>query len=69
MYVGYAFGYRRISPLFSIHWFRHITRPVELNPWLDRIGRGTFPNVLNKINRGIQFAKGADPPRAGTAGR
>jgi hypothetical protein len=57
MYVGYAFGYRRVSPLFSIHSFRHITRPVELNPWLVGVGRGTFPNVLNKINRGIQFAK------------
>ncbi len=57
MYVGYAFGYRRVSPLFSIHSFRHITRPVELNPWLAGVGRGTFPNVLNKISRGIQFAR------------
>jgi adenine-specific DNA methylase len=57
MYAAYAFGYRRISPLFSIHGYRHITRPVELNPWLDGIGRGTFPNALNKIRRAIQFAK------------
>ena len=57
MYVGYAFGYRRISQLFSIHSYRHIVRPVELNPWLTGIGRGTFPNVLNKIKRAIQFAK------------
>ena len=57
MYVGYAFGYRRISPLFSIHSYRHIVRPVELNPWLTGVGRGTFPNVLSKIKRAIQFAK------------
>ncbi len=58
MYTGYAFGYRRVSPLFSIHSYRHITRPVELNPWLDGIGRGTFPNALNKIRRAAQFAQG-----------
>lgn len=57
MYAAYAFGYRRISPLFSIHSYRHITRPVELNPWLDGIGRGTFPNAMSKIRRAIHFAK------------
>lgn len=57
MYTAYAFGYRRLSPMFSIHSYRHITRPVELNPWLDGIGRGTFPNVLKKIRKGIEFAK------------
>lgn len=57
MYTAYAFGYRRISPMFSIHAYRHITRPVEINPWLDGIGRGTFPNVLGKIARAVEFAK------------
>ena len=57
MYAGYAFGYRRISPMFSIHGYRHITRPVELNPWLDGIGRGTFPNALGKIRKAVEYAK------------
>lgn len=57
MYAAYAFGYRRISPMFSIHSYRHITRPVEINPWLIGIGRGTFPNVLRKIAKAIEFAK------------
>jgi adenine-specific DNA methylase len=57
MYTAYAFGYRRISPMFSIHSYRHITRPVEVNPWLNGIGRGTFPNVLRKIAKAIEFAK------------
>jgi adenine-specific DNA methylase len=57
MYASYAFGYRRISPLFSIHSYRHITRPVELNPWLRRIGRGTFPNALHKVKSAIAFAR------------
>jgi adenine-specific DNA methylase len=56
MYTAYAFGYRRISPMFSIHGYRHITRPVEINPWLDGIGRGTFPNVLGKIGKAMAFA-------------
>jgi putative DNA methylase len=57
MYTAYAFGYRRVSPMFSIHSYRHITRPVEVNPWLDGIGRGTFPNVLGKIANAVAFAK------------
>jgi adenine-specific DNA methylase len=55
MYASYAFGYRRLCPLFSIHSYRHITRPVEVNPWA--IGRGTYPNALNKIRKAIAFAK------------
>jgi len=57
MYTAYAFGYRRISPMFSIHSYRHITRPVEINPWLDGIGRGTFPNAVNKIAKAVEFAE------------
>ena len=57
MYTGYAFGYRRTSPLFSYHSFRHVTRPVEINPWLNGIGRGTFPNALNKVRKAIKAAK------------
>lgn len=57
MYAAYAFGYRRLSPLFAVHSYRHITRPVEVNPWLSGLGRGTFPNVLAKIRKGIAYAK------------
>lgn len=57
LYTGYAFGYRRLSPLFSMHAYRHIVRPVEVNPWLEKVGRGTFPNVLVKVGKGVAFAK------------
>ena len=57
MYTGYAFGYRRTSPLFSIHGYRHVTRPVEINPWLFGVGRGTYPNAVRKISRAIAYAK------------
>jgi len=29
---------------------------VEINPWLKGIGRGTFPNALNKLRAAIAFA-------------
>ncbi len=56
MYSAYAFGYRRLSPLFAVHAYRHITRPVEVNPWVSG-ARGTFPNAVNKIRKAIAYAK------------
>ncbi len=63
MYAGYAFGYRRLSPLFSVHAYRHIVRPVELNPWVR--ARGTYPNALEKIRKGVAFAKAPTDLRPG----
>lgn len=57
MYTAYAFGYRRTSALFSIHGYRHIVRPVEVNPWLQGIGRGTFLNALAKLRRVQAYAR------------
>jgi putative DNA methylase len=57
MMTYYAFGWRRLAPLFSIRAFRHVTRPVEINPWLDGTGRGTFPNAVRQVQRAIDFAK------------
>src|SRR5262249_26950259 len=44
-------------PLFSIRAYRHICRPVEINPWLDGTGRGTFPNAVRQVQRAIEFAR------------
>jgi len=57
MMTYYALGWRRLSPLFSIRAFRHVTRPVELNPWLDGTGRGTFPNAVRQIQRAVESAR------------
>lgn len=57
MLVGYAFSYERTSPLFSYQSFRHITRPVEVNPWLSRIGRGTYPNAVLKLDRACDASR------------
>jgi len=57
MLTGYAFGWRRLSPLFAVRGYRHIVRPVELNPWLDGIGRGTFPNAVHAVARAAREAR------------
>lgn len=53
MLTCYAFGWRRLVPLFAVRAYRHIPRPVEINPWLDGIGRGTFPNAVRQVQRAV----------------
>jgi adenine-specific DNA methylase len=63
---GYATDWRRLSPLFSIRAFRHIARPVEINPWLRKNGRGTFPNAVRAVQRAAAaLADPHEPTRAG----
>lgn len=62
MMAHYAFGWRRLAPLFSVRAYRHVTRPVEINPWLDGTGRGTFPNAVRQVQRAIEFARSPKEP-------
>ena len=62
MMSHYAFGWRRLAPLFSVRAYRHISRPVEINPWLDGTGRGTFPNTVRQVQRAIEFARHPKEP-------
>lgn len=62
MMTYYAFGWRRLSPLFALRAFRHVTRPVEINPWLDGTGRGTFPNTVRQVQRAATFARSPNEP-------
>ena len=62
MMTYYAFGWRRLSPLFALRAFRHVTRPVEINPWLDGTGRGTFPNTVRQVQRAASFARSPSEP-------
>jgi len=57
MLTSYAAGWRRLTPLFSLRAFRHIPRPVELNPWVDGSGRGSFPNTVRKLMRAAEYAR------------
>jgi putative DNA methylase len=64
---SYAADWRRLSPLFSIRAFRHIARPVEINPWLRKNGRGTFPNAVRSVQRAAAaLADPYEPTRAGS---
>jgi len=65
MMAAYAAGWRRLTPLFSIRAFRHIQRPVELNPWCDGTGRGTYPNTIRKLMRASRFAREPKEPKPG----
>jgi len=62
MLTSYAAGWRRLTPLFSIRAFRHVPRPIELNPWLEGTGRGTFPNAIRQVQRAAAFAKAPKEP-------
>jgi adenine-specific DNA methylase len=62
MLCGYAGGWRRLSPLFAIRAIRHITRAVEINPWLEKNGRGTFPNAVRSVSRAAQALREANEP-------
>ncbi len=67
MMASYASGWRRLTPLFSLRAFRHIQRPVELNPWIERAGRGTFPNAIRKLTAAAAYARSPKEP-TGTSG-
>ena len=62
MMTAYAASWRRMTPLFSIRAFRHIPRPVEINPWCDGTGRGTYPNAVRKLMRASEFARAPKEP-------
>ncbi len=66
MFCAYAGGWRRLTPLFAIRAYRHIARPVELNPWLAHNGRGTFPNAVRAVARaGRGLLASTEPTRDG----
>lgn len=62
MMASYAGGWRRLTPLFSLRAFRHIQRPVELNPWIERAGRGSFPNAIRKLSAAAAYARRPKEP-------
>jgi putative DNA methylase len=55
MLCGWAFGYRRLTPLFGVHAFRKVTRPVEANILGLDGGRGSFANAVRAVVRGYKY--------------
>lgn len=62
MLTSYAAGWRRLVPLFSLRAFRHVPRPVEINPWTDGIGRGSFPNAVRQLMRAQDYLDAPKEP-------
>ena len=57
MMCSYSAKWRQATPLFAIRSYRHVPRPVEVNPWLTNAGRGTFPNTVRRVAKAISYAK------------
>jgi len=56
MFCAYAFGYRKLTPLFGLHAYRFVHRPVEGHVWGTKFGRGSFRNCFEKVVRGKEFS-------------
>ncbi|MCT4543388.1 MAG: DNA methyltransferase [Vallitalea sp.] len=57
MLCNYAYGYRKLTPLFGIHAFTVPVRPVENNVWGTTFGRGSFKKVFNKTIRAKEYCQ------------
>ena len=57
MLCAYAFGYRKLTPLFGLHAYRMVNRPVEGNTISTHSGRGSFPKCVEKLLTGKMFCK------------
>lgn len=55
MLCSYAFGYRKLTPLFGVHGYNVVSRSVENNVLGE--GRGTFPRCVDKIVNGFKYAE------------
>ena len=56
MLCSYAFAYRKLTPLFGLHAFNVVNRPVENNVWGTHYGRGSFVKCVNKMLKGKLYA-------------
>ncbi len=56
MLCFYAFDYQKLTPLFGVHAYHRVIRPVENNVWGAELGRGSFEKCYYKVIRGKQYA-------------
>jgi adenine-specific DNA methylase len=49
---SYAYGYRKLTPLFGLHAYNVVNRPVENNVWGTTYGRGSFSKCVAKVIAG-----------------
>lgn len=56
MLCNYAYGYRKLTPLFGIHAYTVPVRPVENNVWgSGSFGRGTFERTVKKVIKAKKY--------------
>ncbi len=56
MFCFYAFDYHKLTPLFGLHAYTKVSRPVENNVWGVELGRGSFEKCFKKLLKGKQYA-------------
>jgi putative DNA methylase len=56
MFCYYAFDYRKLTPLFGLHAYHKVVRPVENNVWGVNVGRGSFSKCFFKLLRAKQYS-------------
>lgn len=55
---NYAYGYKKLTPLFGIHAYTVPVRPVENNVWgSGTFGRGTFEKTVKKLIRSKKYCE------------
>lgn len=59
MFCFYAFDYQKLTPLFGLHAYHKVNRPVENNVWGVNLGRGSFSKCFQKLLRAKRY--GAAP--------
>jgi putative DNA methylase len=52
---SFAYGYDKLTPLFGLHAYNMINRPVENNVWGTVFGRGSFKRCLRKVIEGKKY--------------
>lgn len=58
MLCNYAYGYRKLTPLFGIHAYTVPVRPVENNVWgATTFGRGSFKKCLKKVMKAKAYCE------------
>ena len=56
MFCYYAFDYGKLTPLFGLHAYVKVSRPVENNVWGTDLGRGSFSKCFYKLLEGKRYA-------------
>lgn len=55
MLCTYAFGYKKLTPLFGLHAYSVMSQSVENNVLADSLGRGSFVKCVQKLERGKKY--------------